>query len=271
MDFALDRSAQRFREEQKRARDRELRRKREEDKRKEAAERAKALRISKLQEERRELQLQAVAEERIHLLNVRKGGGVLVTRDLKYVPFRERDEATTRGDRCRLPVSLLEELSSKGAEPPFLFEIACTDDGRNAVEEERQRLRNADGMASNTGDATPLSIESLDQDSGEADVFDAASVTFCGCLEFTAEEGTVEIPQKVLDSLRRKREKKLSAAAKADTKIAEGTEVTLTYAKLPKLVNAKVVCFSREFKDVPTEKSILENNFRQSFVTLAEG
>jgi len=81
---------------------------------------------------------------------------------------------------------------------------------------------------------------------------DSTAFTHCGVREFTADEGTVGLPLKVIESLH------LSAQ-----KPIEAVRVTIKYVRLPRVTYVKLQPKEHRFSNVGPIKAVLEENLRR--------
>ncbi|KAJ3695670.1 hypothetical protein LUZ60_001047 [Juncus effusus] len=131
-----------------------------------------------------------------------------------------------QGDKIKLPSSCFKELSDQGAldKGPMFFRL------------------------------TKVNQETLTE----------KSFTHCGVLEFTATEGTVQIPTHIWNNL---------FPEKSGTETGTGTEIPLIelkYVNLPKGTYAKLKPNGTSFYDLPNHKALLETSLR-NHSTLSQG
>ena len=79
--------------------------------------------------------------------------------------------------------------------------------------------------------------------------------TYSGVLEFSAPEGTVLLPDKVIASLN----------------ATSTPEVVLRYADLPKATFVQFQPLTADFLDIPDHKAVMESVMRRRFATLTKG
>ncbi|RWW79681.1 hypothetical protein BHE74_00012020 [Ensete ventricosum] len=142
------------------------------------------------------------------------GCGVLFCRTLKAIPFNGF------GDKIKLPPSCILELSDQGAldKGPMYFRLSVIDE-----------------LVPSVSDAT---------NEGEH------RATHSGVLEFTASEGSVELPSHVWSNL-------LSGVS-LDVPLVE-----VHYVSLPKCTYAKLQPDGMGFSDIPNHKAVLETTLRR--------
>ncbi|CAL9036949.1 unnamed protein product [Musa banksii] len=149
------------------------------------------------------------------------GKGVIFCRTLEAIPFNGF------GDKIKLPSSCFQELSDQGAldKGPMYFRLSVIDE-----------------LVPSVSDAT-------DEVEHRA--------THSGVLEFTAREGSVELPSHVWSNL-------LSGVS-LDVPLVE-----VHYVSLPKGTYAKLQPEGMGFSDIPNHKAVLETTLRRH-ATLSQG
>ncbi|CAL9082688.1 unnamed protein product [Musa acuminata var. zebrina] len=149
------------------------------------------------------------------------GKGVIFCRTLEAIPFNGF------GDKIKLPPSCFQELSDQGAldKGPMYFRLSVIDE-----------------LVPSVSDAT-------DEVEHRA--------THSGVLEFTAREGSVELPSHVWSNL-------LSGVS-LDVPLVE-----VHYVSLPKGTYAKLQPEGMGFSDIPNHKAVLETTLRRH-ATLSQG
>ncbi|XXG67866.1 hypothetical protein AAC387_Pa06g1110 [Persea americana] len=145
------------------------------------------------------------------------GKGVVFYRVLEAVPYQGY------GDKIKLPPSCFTELSDQGAldKGPMYFRLSKIYQDTEASEQQNQKN------------------------------------THSGVLEFTAPEGSVELPSHVWSNL--------FPATSQNTPLIE-----VRYVRLPKGTYAKLQPDGMGFSDIPNHKAVLETSLRQH-ATLSEG
>ncbi|XP_058101274.1 uncharacterized protein LOC131245683 [Magnolia sinica] len=148
------------------------------------------------------------------------GNGVAFYRILEAVPYQGH------GDKIKLPPSCFTELSDQGAldKGPMYFQL------------------------SKIHHEGPSNAEESEQNHG---------TTHSGVLEFTATEGSVELPPHVWSNL--------FPAVSQNAPLIE-----VRYVRLPKGTYAKLQPDGMGFSDIPNHKAVLETSLRQH-ATLSEG
>ncbi|CAL9072925.1 unnamed protein product [Musa textilis] len=149
------------------------------------------------------------------------GKGVIFYRTLEAIPFNGF------GDKIKLPPSCFQELSDQGAldKGPMYFRLSLIDESVPSVSD-----------ATNEGEHR---------------------ATHSGVLEFTAREGSVELPSHVWSNL-------LSGVS-LDVPLVE-----VRYVSLPKGTYAKLQPDVMGFSDIPNHKAVLETTLRRH-ATLSQG
>ncbi|URD75966.1 C2H2 zinc finger protein [Musa troglodytarum] len=149
------------------------------------------------------------------------GKGVIFYRTLEAIPFNGF------GDKIKLPPSCFQELSDQGAldKGPMYFRLSLVDESVPSVSD-----------ATNEGEHR---------------------ATHSGVLEFTAREGSVELPSHVWSNL-------LSGVS-LDVPLVE-----VRYVSLPKGTYAKLQPDGMGFSDIPNHKAVLETTLRRH-ATLSQG
>ncbi|THU64447.1 hypothetical protein C4D60_Mb01t26550 [Musa balbisiana] len=149
------------------------------------------------------------------------GKGVIFCRTLEAIPFNGF------GDKIKLPPSCFQELSDQGAldKGPMYFRLSVIDE-----------------LVPSVSDATN-EVEHR--------------ATHSGVLEFTAREGSVELPSHVWSNL-------LSGVS-LDVPLVE-----VHYVSLPKGTYAKLQPEGMGFSDIPNHKAVLETTLRRH-ATLSQG
>lgn len=149
------------------------------------------------------------------------GKGIVFCRTLEALPY------DGFGDKIKLPPSCFTELSDQGAldKGPMHF-----------------RLSRADEVVPLGSDIT---------------VIEAHGSTHSGVLEFTAREGSVELPPHVW--------RNLFASDNVDVPLIE-----VRYVSLPKGTYAKLQPIGAGFSDIPNHKAVLETTLRKH-ATLSQG
>lgn len=150
--------------------------------------------------------------------NLLSGRGIMFCRTLEAVPYHGS------GDKVKLPPSCFTELSDQGAfdKGPIYFQLS-------ALNQEGPSDMNAQNRGS----------------------------THSGVLEFTANEGTVEIPPHVWRNL-------------FNEAHPSAPFVEVRYVWLPKGTYAKLQPYGVGFSDIPNHKAVLETILRQH-ATLSQG
>ncbi|CAD5188791.1 unnamed protein product [Musa acuminata subsp. malaccensis] len=150
-----------------------------------------------------------------------RGNGIIFSHTLEAVPFNGF------GDKIKLPPSCFRELSDQGAldKGPMYFRLSIINE------------------------LVPLDNNATDQREHQA--------THSGVLEFTAREGSVELPPHVWSNL-------LSGVS-LDVPLAE-----VHYVSLPKGTYAKLQTDGMGFSDIPNHKAVLETTLRRH-ATLSQG
>lgn len=153
--------------------------------------------------------------------NLLIGNGVMFSRTLEAVPF------DGYGDKIKLPSSCFTELSDQGAldKGPMYF-----------------RLSRVDRPVYSESDVT----KKLEP-----------GTTHSGVLEFTAREGSAELPQHVWSNL-------------FSSDVFEVPLVEVQYISLPKGTYAKLQPEELGFSDIPNHKAMLETTLRKH-ATLSQG
>ncbi|KAF9587563.1 hypothetical protein IFM89_004021 [Coptis chinensis] len=149
------------------------------------------------------------------------GKGVMFHHILEAVPYQGS------GDKIKLPSSCFTELSDQGAldKGPMYFKLS-------KVQQE----------------IPPHSESSGEENHG---------ITHSGVLEFTAPEGSVELPPHVWSNL-------------FPASIPSAPLIEVRYVRLPKGLYAKLQPDGMGFSDIPNHKAVLETCLRQH-ATLSEG
>ncbi|KAL2650460.1 hypothetical protein R1flu_018588 [Riccia fluitans] len=222
MDFELRAAKEKWEREQREKKERARQRaEREKKLKEEAAKRQQAIeaaqRARRIEEEKSALAAQQRQEEAAWL-----GDGIVFDKEYVGLPV------PGSGDKIKLPASAFSDLSSQNAidKGPMFFRVSGSLDQASAS--------SATGSGRNQ------------TEDGEA------RFTHAGVLEFTADEGFVEIPPHVWQNAG------LAEGA------ADGTaKVTVSYVRLPKGTYAKLRAESPDFIDVPNHKAVLETKLRQ--------
>ncbi|XP_016463050.2 uncharacterized protein LOC107786128 [Nicotiana tabacum] len=220
MDFELRRAREKLEKEQKdRKQKAKLKLEREKKAKQEAVRQREA--IEAVQRARRldAAQAQAKATQQIEE-ELLAGRGVAFSRILEAVPYEGA------GDKIKLPPSCFTELSDQGAfdKGPLHFRVSVV----------RQ--------------SSPSDLKDAEQNN---------RTTHAGVLEFTADDGAVELPPHIWSNL-----------FPADSPMAPMVEVC--YVWLPKGTYAKLQPVEPGFSDIPNHKAVLETSLRQH-ATLSEG
>ncbi|KAG6493617.1 uncharacterized protein LOC122002225 [Zingiber officinale] len=149
------------------------------------------------------------------------GNGIVFSRTFEAVSF------DGFGDKIKLPPSCFQELSDQGAldKGPMHFRLSMVN-------------------------------ESVPSDS-DADVQSGFRLTHSGVLEFTARDGSVELPPHVWDNL--------FSGVCLDVPL-----IKVRYVSLPKGTYAKLQPEGMGFSDIPNHKAVLETTLRRH-ATLSEG
>lgn len=149
------------------------------------------------------------------------GNGILFSRTLEALPYNGF------GDKIKLPSSCFTELSDQGAldKGPMYFRLSKIDDS-----------------------GPPGSDATAKQE---------RQTTHSGVLEFTAKEGSVELPPHVWSNL--------FSGDSPDVPLIE-----VCYVSLPKGTYAKLQPDGMGFSDIPNHKAVLETTLRRH-ATLSEG
>ncbi|XP_077227617.1 uncharacterized protein LOC143860710 [Tasmannia lanceolata] len=165
-----------------------------------------------------EAQLKANQEMEESLL---VGGGVVFYRILEAVPYQGY------GDKIKLPTSCFTELSDQGAldKGPMYFRLS--------------KLQQGD-----VSDTEPTKQQNHE-------------TTHSGVLEFTASEGSVELPPHVWSNL-------------FPITSQRSPLIEVRYVRLPKGMYAKLQPDGIGFSDIPNHKAVLETSLRQH-ATLSQG
>ncbi|KAG0589348.1 hypothetical protein M758_1G014300 [Ceratodon purpureus] len=231
MDFELRAAKAKWEKEQKEKKERARKRLEQEKKaREEAAKRQEALeaaqRIRRMEESAAAL---AAAEQEQEDLEA--GDGIIYHRVFKALSI------VGKGDKIRLPPSSFEQLSSQSAidKGPMFFEVSAV----------YQPSRSSPASSSSTN------LE----ENGESS---KTRLTHAGVLEFTAEEGFVELPPHVWRNAGFTDPEYLSSSSHTGT-----PEARVRYVRLPKGTYAKLQPEGRDFADVINHKAVLETELRQ--------
>ncbi|BFI23718.1 ubiquitin fusion degradation protein 1 [Marchantia polymorpha subsp. ruderalis] len=221
MDFELRAAKEKYEREQRdkkeKARqrlDREKKLKEEAAKRQEAIDAAQ--RTRRIEEAGATLDAQQRQEEVMWL-----GDGIVFDKDYLGIPV------PGNGDKLKLPASAFSELSSQNAldKGPMFFKVS--------VASER-------ATASSSSESNAYRTEDME-----------ANHTHAGVLEFTANEGFVEIPPHVWQNV--------GLASGSSSGLAK---VKVCYVRLPKGTYAKLRPENPDFIDVPNHKAVLETKLR---------
>ncbi|CAM9992592.1 unnamed protein product, partial [Hapterophycus canaliculatus] len=186
------------------------------------------------------------------------------TAGIKYKESLLAVTADGEGDKILLPPSALESLSGQDAVGlgPMLFELTCTSCApapAPAGQQQQQSKKNA---------APPAAIRT----------------THAGVLEFTADEGTVGLPRKVVLSLLGATAQQVPLPQNGEEGAGEGSEkapakrrpvaglesVVVRYVRLAKATFARVVPETVGLSQVSELRAMLENNMR-NHATLTVG
>eukprot|EP00249_Psilotum_nudum_P024794 c29295_g1_i1 orf=182-2299(-) len=227
MDLELRAAKEKWEREQKQRKEQaRVRLEREKKAREEALRQREALEAARRQRRLEEAEAAAVAQLREEE-DLFAGDGVIFNKVL------EAAEIPGDGDKIRLPPSTFGELSSQGAleKGPMLFEISVIlTDPDNASTGNRETARKE-------------------------------HTTHAGVLQFTAPEGSTELPSHVWENL---------GLLKSSEFSKERVLVRVRYVRLPKGTYAKLQPEVVDFADVPNHKAVLETKLRQH-ATLSEG
>uniref|UniRef100_A0A2P2QKZ9 C2H2-type domain-containing protein n=1 Tax=Rhizophora mucronata TaxID=61149 RepID=A0A2P2QKZ9_RHIMU len=218
MDFELRRAREKLEREQRERKERaRLKLEKERKAKDEARKQREAIEAAQRSRRLDAIEAQHKADEQMQE-NLFAGRGVMFTRILEALSFQGN------GDKIKLPASCFTELSDQGAfdKGPLYFQLSVVH------QEGSSEMKTTD----------------LKQ-----------KTTYSGVLEFTAQEGSVELPPHVWSNL---------FSVDAKTPLIEVRYVWLpkgTYAKLQPDVG---------FSDIPNHKAVLETSLRQH-ATLSEG
>ncbi|KAL3701203.1 hypothetical protein R1sor_019225 [Riccia sorocarpa] len=222
MDFELRAAKEKWEKEQREKKERARQRaEREKKLKEEAIKRQEAIeaahRARRIEEENSALAAQQRQEEAAWL-----GDGIVFDKEYIGLPVEGS------GDKIKLPASAFSDLSSQNAidKGPMFFRVSGSID---------------QASASSSSGSKPKQAEDEDE-----------RFTHAGVLEFTAEEGFVEIPPHVWQNA--------GLGEGAPDGIAK---VKVSYVRLPKGTYAKLRAENPDFIDVPNHKAVLETKLRQ--------
>ncbi|XP_024371340.1 uncharacterized protein [Physcomitrium patens] len=241
MDFELRAAKAKWEKEQKEKKEKARKRLEQERKaREEAAKRQEAIeaaqRIRRIEET-----AAAIAASAQELEDLEAGDGIIFNRVFKALLV------AGKGDKIRLPASSFEQLSSQSAidKGPMFFEVSAVHHGSRP--------------STSSSAASHLEQHEINGESSKP------RSTHAGVLEFTAEEGVVELPPHVWHNAG------FSDPEYLSKNIHRGIpEARVRYVRLPKGTYAKLQPEGGDFADVFNHKAVLETELRQH-ASLTEG
>ncbi|CAN6445693.1 unnamed protein product [Victoria cruziana] len=222
MDFELRAAREKLEREQRQRKEKaKLKLERERRAKAEAARQREALEAAQRARRIEAARAQIAANEQMED-NLRAGNGVMFYRILEAAPYQGY------GDRIKLPSSCFSELSDQGAldKGPMFFQLS--------------KIYQGSSEASSAGT-----------------MHEENRTTHSGVLEFTAAEGSVELPPHIWTNL-----------FPVPVEITPLVEVR--YVRLPKGTYAKLQPDTMGFSDIPNHKAVLETSLRQH-ATLSQG
>ncbi|XP_031491052.1 uncharacterized protein LOC116258088 [Nymphaea colorata] len=223
MDFELRAAREKLEREQRQRKEKaRLKLERERRAKAEAARQRDALEAAQRARRIEAAQAQIVANQQMEE-NLRAGNGVIFYRIFEAAPYQGY------GDKIKLPPSCFSELSDQGAldKGPMFFQLLKIYQGNS------EALSSADTKHEDN------------------------RTTHCGVLEFTAAEGSVELPPHIWTNL-------------FPIPVDNTPLIEVRYVRLPKGTYAKLQPDTIGFSDIPNHKAVLETSLRQH-ATLSQG